>query len=116
MEQRIPTVMGHLRTSYTITCPPFLTAHSWGAEENHPYTDKLLTIIEDSFRYLQAFGFAIGNTPPVTSGGQTLISLAQEIASKLWPGRVIIGKKVPLSVKNWITKYVTSASWGRFVD
>ncbi|KAF4598775.1 hypothetical protein AB1N83_013772 [Pleurotus pulmonarius] len=76
---------------------------AWGAEENHPYTDKLLTIIEDSFHYRQAFGFAIGDTPPVTSGGHTLISLAQEIAGKLWPGRVIVGKKVPLSVKNRIT-------------
>ncbi|KAJ7506345.1 hypothetical protein B0H11DRAFT_2327412 [Mycena galericulata] len=55
----------------------------WAKAPFHHLTDTLLTIIEGSARYKQAFGFDKGQSGPVDTGGKTLPDLCSDVAAKL---------------------------------
>jgi hypothetical protein len=56
---------------------------SWAKPKYHTHTDQLLTIIEESPRYRQAFGFSKEPGTNPTTGGKTLGDLYTEVASEL---------------------------------
>lgn len=57
---------------------------SWAKPRYHGLTDQLLTIIEESPRYRQAFGFSKEPGTNPTTGGLTLVDLYTEVASELF--------------------------------
>ncbi|KAJ7461893.1 hypothetical protein FB451DRAFT_1404398 [Mycena latifolia] len=56
----------------------------WAKPVHHHLTDVLLTIIEGSARYKQAFGFDKGQSGPVDTGGKTIPDLCSDIAVKFF--------------------------------
>ncbi|KAF6741090.1 hypothetical protein DFP72DRAFT_315644 [Ephemerocybe angulata] len=58
----------------------------WSSKENHIYTDNLLTLIEDTPRYAQAFGFTTkgDSAKNVSSSGQRPSDMYDEIARALF--------------------------------
>jgi len=86
---------------FTINC-----VCRWADVRNYHLTDQLLSIIEDSTRYWQAFGFKGGDIPGVTSGGKSSIQMCCEIAGNLFPLSTVPCKKLGDSIKNRIYAYV----------
>ncbi len=78
----------------------------WADARNYHLTDQLVSIIEDSTRYRQAFGFKGGNIPGVTSGGKSSIQMCCDIAGVLFPQSLIPHEKLGDSIKNRIYAYV----------
>lgn len=62
---------GGLKTMVSLNCNP-------------KYIDDLLTILEGNLRYRQAFGFAGGDAPGITSGGKSNIQMCRGIALELF--------------------------------
>ncbi|KAJ8515215.1 hypothetical protein ONZ45_g7356 [Pleurotus djamor] len=80
----------------------------WKDKALFPKTDELLSIIEESDRYRQIFGFAVDR--PVNSGGLTIIGASRAIAPKLFPERDV--EKTAASIKNRIHNLKTEyATW-----
>ncbi|KAF8160299.1 hypothetical protein BJ912DRAFT_936052 [Pholiota molesta] len=59
-------------------------AIQWAKPSMHHYTNTLLMIIEDCPHYRQAFGFSKETATAVMTGGQTVVDLYIEVASKLF--------------------------------
>jgi len=63
-------------------------------------TSSLLTIIEDSVCYHQAFGFKGGDVAGVTSGGATTAQVCRSVGQELFPSSKLPAEKLGAAVKN----------------
>ncbi|KAF8150986.1 hypothetical protein B0H34DRAFT_801884 [Crassisporium funariophilum] len=68
--------------------------------KNHDDTSKLLTIIEESCRYRQAFGFKGGDQPGITSGGKSLMQMAREVGEKMFPSSTLPSERLGKAIAN----------------
>ncbi|KAF8170767.1 hypothetical protein BJ912DRAFT_996673 [Pholiota molesta] len=63
-------------------------------------TSRLLTVIEESCRYRQAFGFKGGDQPGITSGGKSLMQMARDVGEKMFPSSTLPSEKLGKAIAN----------------
>ncbi|KAF8161843.1 hypothetical protein BJ912DRAFT_1099729 [Pholiota molesta] len=68
--------------------------------KNPDDTSRLLTRIEESCCYCQAFGFKSGDQPGITSGGKSLMQMAHDVSKKLFPLSTLASERLRKAIAN----------------